>query len=74
MFGASVRRLRYPGLVQAGEDISCWFRYLPDDIYPGGLETWCPLNLLARQYFGGHREKEEISRHDIIGHSCRMSI
>jgi hypothetical protein len=72
MFGASARRFRYPGLFQAGKDISCWFRYYPTISILEVWGAWCLLNLLARQRFGGHREKEEISKHDIMAHSCRM--
>jgi len=74
-----LRLARPPG----GLDIQGFYRLVRT--YHAGLDitltisilevwgVWCPLNLLARQRFGGHREKEEISKHDIMAHSCRMS-
>ena len=66
-FGASTRRLRYPGLVPGSADLVCPFRYHPDDIYPACLGASLPSNLLAHKRFRAPGEKEEISWHDIVG-------
>ena len=73
LFVASTRRFRYPGLLQSGADIVCLFRYHPDDIYPECLGVYLPSNLLVHKRFRDPGEKEEISWHDIVGHTCRMS-
>src|SRR5882672_4770109 len=62
MYGTSARQLRYQGSVQAGEGVSCRFRYLLCDIYRGGLCAWCLGKLLARQSFGDLRSRRRYHR------------
>jgi hypothetical protein len=55
----SARVFRYPELYRVGRAKEVCIDITRTISIPGGLRVWRSLQRFARQYFGGHKEKQE---------------